>query len=185
MGRYYNDDELVHFGILGMKWGVRRFQNKDGSLTSEEKKRYNDRYLPQQRLRDKAVYGNGGVRRINKNMNKGYNVLAARSIEANRINGRRATAKNIGSVMGTVLPAVTGYLGYKHSNKIADAITKGSYAITKNSNFEGAVYDITHSSSGQLAITSGAAFLGRVVGYSGGHAIGMLSGGYSPKKFRY
>lgn len=33
-------NELYHHGIQGMKWGVRRFQNKDGSLTSAGKKRY-------------------------------------------------------------------------------------------------------------------------------------------------
>lgn len=33
---------LAHHGILGQKWGVRRFQNKDGSLTSAGKKRYRD-----------------------------------------------------------------------------------------------------------------------------------------------
>lgn len=36
----YNQNELYHYGIRGMKWGVRRYQNSDGSLTSEGKKRY-------------------------------------------------------------------------------------------------------------------------------------------------
>lgn len=34
------NDELYHHGIKNMKWGIRRFQNKDGSLTPAGKKRY-------------------------------------------------------------------------------------------------------------------------------------------------
>lgn len=31
--------ELYHHGVLGQKWGVRRYQNKDGTLTDEGRKR--------------------------------------------------------------------------------------------------------------------------------------------------
>lgn len=34
--------ELKHHGVKGMRWGVRRYQNKDGSLTPAGKKRYGD-----------------------------------------------------------------------------------------------------------------------------------------------
>lgn len=38
----YHDEGiyLEHHGILGQKWGIRRFQNRDGSLTAEGKQRY-------------------------------------------------------------------------------------------------------------------------------------------------
>lgn len=40
MWNYTYTDELYHHGVKGMKWGVRRYQNKDGSLTNAGKKRY-------------------------------------------------------------------------------------------------------------------------------------------------
>lgn len=35
-------EELYHYGIEGQRWGIRRFQNKDGTLTEEGKKRYGE-----------------------------------------------------------------------------------------------------------------------------------------------
>lgn len=37
---YESNNYLQHFGVKGMKWGVHRYQNKDGTLTPNGKKHY-------------------------------------------------------------------------------------------------------------------------------------------------
>lgn len=58
-------DELYHHGIKGQKWGVRRFQNKDGSLTPSGEKRYGDKVQPEKKeyssIDGTKVYSKRGV----------------------------------------------------------------------------------------------------------------------------
>lgn len=59
---YYNyyymvrDNELCHYGVKGQKWGVRRYQNKDGSLTTAGKRRQAKQEYNAERKAAKAKY---------------------------------------------------------------------------------------------------------------------------------
>lgn len=65
MWEYHYTDELYHHGVKGMKWGVRRYQNADGSLTKAGKKRQvrwdasDAKYKEKQTKKTSAYYDKG------------------------------------------------------------------------------------------------------------------------------
>lgn len=58
---YYEQPYLSHHGILGQKWGIRRFQNKDGSLTPAGEKRYLDEKGNLNAAGRKAMFNKSGT----------------------------------------------------------------------------------------------------------------------------
>ena len=59
--------ELCHHGILGQRWGIRRFQNKDGSLTEAGKKKYGSedyQRVKELEKRDTKTLSNDELRQI-------------------------------------------------------------------------------------------------------------------------
>lgn len=134
----YTTNHLEHWGVLGMKWGVRRYQNKDGSLTSEGRARYKnltDKKTVKQVFKEKgenitdadikeAILRNPNAKDVKKyqhlftaqeiqSMANQRNAIASMLNAEHRISFERIqTYKNFADILSTTVSAIksTAYL---------------------------------------------------------------------------
>ena len=64
------EEILEHHGILGMKWGIRRYQNPDGSLTPEGRKRYGVNTVAEYKAKKKKMRADRKQARINRKIQR-------------------------------------------------------------------------------------------------------------------
>lgn len=123
-------DELWHWGIKGMKWGVRRYQNQDGTLTAEGKKRYQqDDHPDYTRAHEKKSVRELSNAELNAKINRLQKEKQYQSLvtEPSKIKKAIAIAGTTAAALGTIS---TLYNNYNAVAKIGKNIVE-SEAIRK------------------------------------------------------
>lgn len=108
------DSYLQHHGIKGMRWGVRRFQNEDGTLTPAGQKRYKED-------------GNGGYKKKTRyeQAYEKYKTLGYDDEKAAKAAKGKVAAERIAITIGTVAAAsAIAYAGYRYMDDNKDRIIK-------------------------------------------------------------
>lgn len=149
---------LEHHGILGQKWGVRRFQNEDGTLTEAGKKRYGtsenyDRYRKERKAKRVAIVKTVGKEVARVAVNTAISTAISAGTMALGANAARNILQYISanthiSNSSDVNYAIrTGYqiLEEQYGNIFNMSITPNTYTQQILNNGKNPVYDVPHS----------------------------------------
>jgi hypothetical protein len=123
---YCNDDVLQHHGIKGQKWGVRRYQNPDGTLTEEGKEHYAYNVFPQEARAQAFLRVKAKPENVKNSHTTGATVGALAGSLPGIVDGFKIGGP-IGAALGGVATAsIGGVLGLSIS-KIEEKINKAQY----------------------------------------------------------
>lgn len=106
--RVANTEYFAHHGIRGQKWGVRRYQNQDGTLTNAGLAR--DRKVREKEARKEDRRKKSEAKRVARAQRKEERLEAKKEAEKRR-------TRNALIVLGTTLAAVAAYKIYKHAKE--------------------------------------------------------------------
>lgn len=111
-----SSDELRHYGIKGQKWGVRRFQEEDGSLTPAGRKRYDDGISNGKQYKIPKTKSTHRINLEDKYQKQGMTKEQAEQAAARRIRGEQY-------VVAAAAVTVAACVAYnKHKNYSTDKI---------------------------------------------------------------
>ena len=148
-----NENELTHYGVKGMKWGVRRYEKNAGSYTKRGIKRFNENLSAYEKAKAKQKQVKGSKNKMDKKMARGEVKVAKRQLKSsykklktdkladegkmlykqgytigeNNLRSQRAQMAIVAG--GALTNYVLNARGAKHATEISAAVTIGGSAV--------------------------------------------------------